>query len=152
QKDGGVKLADVRAGGPAERAGVKAGDILVGLAGASVQNLYDMSFLLQDHKPGETVDVVVLRGGQQVKLQATLGSRSTMSVGPESPAEHRDFKVGADKPPPGDWAPTAGKAVSDLLRPEEKHLADLRQLTFGGDNAEAYWAPDGRHVMFQRTP
>jgi Tol biopolymer transport system component len=32
------------------------------------------------------------------------------------------------------------------------HLADLRQLTFGGENAEAYWSPDGRKLMFQWTP
>jgi len=44
-------------------ASAQARDILVGLAGASVQNLYDMSFLLQDHKPGETVEVVLLPRG-----------------------------------------------------------------------------------------
>ena len=34
----------------------------------------------------------------------------------------------------------------------EKHLADVRQLTFGGQNAEAYWAPDGESLIFQWTP
>ncbi len=33
--------------------------------------------------------------------------------------------------------------------PEEKHLANVRQLTFGGDNAEAYWSFDGKSVSFQ---
>jgi len=31
------------------------------------------------------------------------------------------------------------------------HLGKLRQLTFGGQNAEAYWAPDGRRLIFQST-
>ncbi len=31
----------------------------------------------------------------------------------------------------------------------EKHLANIRQLTFGGDNAEAYWSFDDRHLVFQ---
>jgi|YNPBryunderm2012_1023409.scaffolds.fasta_scaffold00822_9 Tol biopolymer transport system component len=31
------------------------------------------------------------------------------------------------------------------------HLANLRQLTFGGQNAEAYWSPDGRRLIFQST-
>lgn len=31
------------------------------------------------------------------------------------------------------------------------HLANLRQLTFGGQNAEAYWSPDGRRLVFQST-
>ncbi len=156
---GGVRLADVRAGGPAEAAGVKAGDVLVGLAGAKVQNLYDMSFLLQDHKPGETVDVVVKRDGQELVLRATLGQRKAGGGGPppgvggaQHRLDHGDFSVGAEPPAQGEWRPTAGKPVPEMLRPEEKHLADLRQLTFGGENAEAYWTPDGRHVTLQRTP
>ncbi|MBI3512382.1 MAG: PD40 domain-containing protein [Bacteroidetes bacterium] len=32
---------------------------------------------------------------------------------------------------------------------QEKHLKNLRQLTFGGDNAEAYWSPDGKSLTFQ---
>lgn len=31
----------------------------------------------------------------------------------------------------------------------EKHLKNIRQLTFGGDNAEAYWSPDGKWLTFQ---
>ncbi|HEX4952105.1 MAG TPA: M20/M25/M40 family metallo-hydrolase [Thermoanaerobaculia bacterium] len=37
------------------------------------------------------------------------------------------------------------------LDPRETHLADLVQLTFGGENAEAYWSPDGRELIFQAT-
>ena len=33
----------------------------------------------------------------------------------------------------------------------EKHFRNVRQLTFGGDNAEAYWSYDGKHIIFQRT-
>ena len=32
---------------------------------------------------------------------------------------------------------------------DEKHLANVRQLTFGGDNAEAYWSPDSKKLVFQ---
>jgi TolB protein len=38
-----------------------------------------------------------------------------------------------------------------LLYPEEKNFRNIRQLTFGGDNAEAYWSYDGQHIVFQRT-
>ncbi len=34
---------------------------------------------------------------------------------------------------------------------EEKHFKNIRQLTFGGDNAEAYWSFDGKYIVFQRT-
>jgi Tol biopolymer transport system component len=41
---------------------------------------------------------------------------------------------------------------TDSLRlPEEKHFQNMRQLTFGGDNAEAYWSFDGKALVFQRT-
>ena len=33
----------------------------------------------------------------------------------------------------------------------ENHLSDIRQLTFGGQNAEAYWSPDGSKLVFQST-
>ncbi len=33
----------------------------------------------------------------------------------------------------------------------ETHLAEVRQMTFGGENAEAYWSPDGKELVFQST-
>lgn len=37
------------------------------------------------------------------------------------------------------------------LHPDETHLANLRQLTFGGENAEGYWSPDGKQLIFQSS-
>jgi len=38
----------------------------------------------------------------------------------------------------------------DTLRyADEKHFKNIRQLTFGGDNAEAYWSYDGKYIIFQ---
>lgn len=50
-------------------------------------------------------------------------------------------------------AKTTGYAAeADTLRyPEELHLKNVQQLTFGGDNAEAYWSFDGKYLVFQRT-
>src|SRR6187397_1356325 len=36
-------------------------------------------------------------------------------------------------------------------QPAEPHLTDVRRLTEGGENAEAYWSPDGEKLIFQRT-
>jgi Tol biopolymer transport system component len=45
-----------------------------------------------------------------------------------------------------------GTAAADTLRyPEERHLKNIRQLTFGGDNAEAYFSFDDRQLIFQAT-
>jgi TolB protein len=38
-----------------------------------------------------------------------------------------------------------------LHYPEEKHFKNIQQLTFGGDNAEAYWSYDDARIIFQRT-
>jgi len=38
---------------------------------------------------------------------------------------------------------------SDLIFPEETHFKNLRQVTFGGDNAEAYWSFDDKQLIFQ---
>jgi Tol biopolymer transport system component len=50
-------------------------------------------------------------------------------------------------PPP---APAAGARAAPL-DPRERHLANLRQLTFGGQNAEAYWDWTGTRLVFQST-
>jgi Tol biopolymer transport system component len=47
---------------------------------------------------------------------------------------------------PEDTGPLAG-----LSDPQEKHLANVRQLTFGGENAEAYWSFDGKKLIFQHS-
>jgi len=36
-----------------------------------------------------------------------------------------------------------------LILPEEKHLANMQQLTFGGENAECYFSFDGKQFIFQ---
>jgi len=47
-------------------------------------------------------------------------------------------------------AVATGAAPPDTLRePREVHLRNVRQLTFGGENAEAYWAPDGKRLILQ---
>jgi TolB protein len=47
-------------------------------------------------------------------------------------------------------SPAAGKPA--LIRyPKELHLANVKQLTFGGDNAEAYFSFDGKKIVFQAT-
>src|SRR5215467_14680509 len=45
----------------------------------------------------------------------------------------------------------AQSQTSDLALPQEKHLRNVRQLTFGGENAEAYFSSDGKRLIFQST-
>ena len=48
-------------------------------------------------------------------------------------------------------APDAGPETSSLVLPEEVHFSNVRQLTFGGQNAEAYFSFDGQFLSFQST-
>jgi len=71
----GVKLSGVRGGSPAEKAGMQRDDIITKIGDADVADLQGMTDALRLHKPGDVVDIVVLRGGQPVTLKVTLGSR-----------------------------------------------------------------------------
>ena len=44
---------------------------------------------------------------------------------------------------------SCAKQNSDLIKPQEKNFKSLKQLTFGGDNAEAYWSFDDKKIVFQ---
>ncbi|MCD6063713.1 MAG: hypothetical protein K0R82_1624 [Flavipsychrobacter sp.] len=46
---------------------------------------------------------------------------------------------------------TASAQTSGLVYNDEKHFKNVKQLTFGGDNAEAYFSFDGKAICFQRT-
>jgi hypothetical protein len=72
----GVRLTGVRADSPADKAGLKAGDVIVEFDGRTVKDLYQYTDALQARKPGDTVKIVVLREGVRLELTATLGRRS----------------------------------------------------------------------------
>ena len=49
-------------------------------------------------------------------------------------------------------APAIKQPVADtILYPDEHHFKNIQQLTFGGDNAEAYFSSDSKYLIFQRT-
>jgi peptidase M28-like protein/PDZ domain-containing protein len=75
QTEGGVLLSGVRAGGPAEKAGLEEGDVIVKFDGVRIDNIYDYTFALRSRKPGQTVRITVKRGGAETDLVATLGRR-----------------------------------------------------------------------------
>ena len=72
---GGVKVTGVRPGSPAEKAGVRAGDVIVKFAGVDVTTLEDLTFALRGKRAGDEVQVVLLRDGREQTLSAVLGDR-----------------------------------------------------------------------------
>lgn len=71
----GVKLSGVSKGGPAAKAGLRGGDIIVWLAGRKVENIYDYTYAIEAIKIGEPTKIMVMRGGERVELTVIPGSR-----------------------------------------------------------------------------
>ncbi|HEX2833754.1 MAG TPA: PDZ domain-containing protein [Thermoanaerobaculia bacterium] len=71
-KDAGVLVESVADGSPAEKAGVKVGDIIVGIDGKDVKSSGELRAALRDKKEGDSVRVEVQRGRGRQALVATL--------------------------------------------------------------------------------
>jgi hypothetical protein len=71
----GVRISGVRPGSPADKAGVSAGDLIVKFAGVMVKTLDDLTFALRGKRPGDRVEVVIFRDGQEREVHATLEER-----------------------------------------------------------------------------
>ncbi len=67
----GVKLSGVRAGGPADKAGLRGGDVIVEFGGTKIANIYDYTYAMDAVKIGKPVTIVVLRNGERVTLNVT---------------------------------------------------------------------------------
>jgi S1-C subfamily serine protease len=71
----GVYVGEVERGTPAAKAGLRAGDVIVSVAGKPTPTMTDLSAVLARLKPGETVSVVVRRqSGKRLTLHVTLGT------------------------------------------------------------------------------
>lgn len=71
----GVRFSGVTPGSPAEKAGLRGGDVLRRFGPKEIRNIYDYTYALGERKPGEVVTLVVEREGQDISLELTLGSR-----------------------------------------------------------------------------
>jgi hypothetical protein len=74
---GGVRITGVRAGSPAEQAGLKAGDVITAIGAKIVANLYDMTDALRSHQAGDSVVIVLKREGTERRVTAVLGKRAS---------------------------------------------------------------------------
>ena len=71
----GVLLNGVREGSPADKGGLKAGDIIIELDGQAIKNVRQYTTVLYAHKPGDKVTIIALRGDEKTTLNVTLGKR-----------------------------------------------------------------------------
>jgi Tol biopolymer transport system component len=71
----GLKISGVVQGGPAAKAGLQGGDVIVSLGGAAIENIYDYMQAMNGLKLGEEAPIVVERGGRRLDLKVTPAVR-----------------------------------------------------------------------------
>jgi S1-C subfamily serine protease len=73
--NGGLIVVSVEASGPAEKAGVLMGDVIISLDGKPVTDTHDVQSVLDPDRVGKTIPVRILRGGTPADLSLTVGER-----------------------------------------------------------------------------
>ena len=71
----GLKLDGVRPGSPAEKAGMRAGDIVIKLGKMPIKNVYDYTYALGEMRGGEEVEAVIRRDGKEMTVKITPEKR-----------------------------------------------------------------------------
>ncbi len=71
----GALVQSVTTGGPADKAGLRAGDIVTALGTAPIKGTNDLVATIAGHRPGERVTATVRRGSQTIKVTVTLGTQ-----------------------------------------------------------------------------
>jgi putative serine protease PepD len=75
EAEGGVRIEDVRAGSPAEDAGLQAGDLVTQANGEDVASPDDLQQIVSEQDPGDELQLQVTRDGDEEDVTATLGER-----------------------------------------------------------------------------
>jgi len=94
----GLKLETILPGSPAEKAGLKAGDVLVGIGDVEVRDMQSFGPLMNTHKPGDEVSVKVRRDGKYLDVPLTLGKRSAVLAAIDEQRGHGRAKRPATQP------------------------------------------------------
>jgi len=85
----GALISDVTSDSPAEKAGLKADDVVVGVDGKEVEDNSDLSRYIASKSPGTTVSLRVLRGAAEQTIAVTLGTFPEETADADEGAGHR---------------------------------------------------------------
>jgi putative serine protease PepD len=83
----GATVAALTAGGPAAQGGLQVGDVITSLGGKTIDDAAALSALVDEHKPGDSVEVKVNRNGSTKTLTIKLGQRPNTTANSESVPE-----------------------------------------------------------------
>ncbi len=72
----GMRIQGVQPGSPADKAGLTGQDVLLQMGDVLIDNIYDFTYALRQHVPGDAVEVVFKRGGEEKSTTVTLAPSS----------------------------------------------------------------------------
>lgn len=113
----GAQVGNVEADSPAEKAGVKAGDIIVKFDGKAVEKSSDLPRLVSATKPGSKATLSVLRLGKTLEIGVTIGEFEA-----DKPQRTSGREENKPKPPSAAVAKGLGLSVSELTEAQKKEL------------------------------
>lgn len=83
----GTLVDDVTEDSPAERAGLQPGDIITHINGRKMESFRELRFAIADVRPGNDITLTVIRDGEEMEIEATVGSREEILAGGPSMQE-----------------------------------------------------------------
>jgi serine protease Do len=129
----GVIVADVVADGPADKAGLKRGDVITNVNGKEIDNAHALSRMVASTAPDAQVTIQVLRDGKQKEVKATIGTM------PAETAETSPAKKESS------WGFTVQNLTPELAKrfdwDEKEHGVVISSVQPGGPAAEAKLRP-----------
>jgi serine protease Do len=90
----GALVADVEAGSPADKAGIKISDIILKFDGKTINSSIDLPRLVGATKPGEKARLTIWRKGKQQELSATIGEMADDKVAVKAPESKKSNRAG----------------------------------------------------------
>ena len=94
----GIYVMDVVSGGPADKAGLKAGDRIISIDNTEVAQKTDLGTLMQEHSAGDTLSITVARDGQMQTVSLTLGEKNASNSGNGTNGASRQEKSAESAP------------------------------------------------------
>jgi serine protease Do len=87
----GALVSEVAPGGPADKAGIKQGDIIVSFDGKTVKTANDLPYMVAETPVGKTVPVTVLRNGKEINLNVRIEEMTEQRMAEEMQAPSQTF-------------------------------------------------------------
>ena len=150
-KDRGEIVANVEPNGPAARAGIRQGDVILTVGGREVNYDNSLSYLIATTPIGTTVPVELLRGGKRITVNALVAQRPSEAVVAQRaglPADDEDAPADADTKAPGIEAARASLGITlqpltDTLRQQLRIDDKVAGVVIAGINPSSDAATKG---------